>query len=100
MVMISLCVPDKIEKRLADEAHIAGRARSELVLEALTDFLARRERERFMTAMVAAARTLAADPEAMSESQEIADDLANDGLDSVIEAECATGVESQTKWWR
>ena len=100
MTAISVRLPEDIETRLAEEARLEGRPRSEVAREAIAEYLERREKERFMAEMVAAARALAADPAARRESLEIANDLPDDGLDVIIESETAAGIDPGEKWWR
>jgi len=100
MVAISLRLPDEIDTRLGQEARAEGKSRSEIARQAIAEFLTRREKERFMAEMVTAARALAADPTARRESLEIANDLADDGSDAIIEAEIADGINPDEKWWR
>ncbi len=100
MAAISGRLPDALDMRLAQEAEIEGKARSEVAREAIAEYLARRERERFMAEMVAEARTAYADPEIRREALEIAEATVGDGLDAIIEAERAAGIDSAEKWWR
>ncbi len=100
MAALSIRLPEDIETRLAEEARLEGRPRSEVAREAIAEYLERREKERFMAEMVAAARALAADPAARRESLEIANDLPDDGLDAIIESEIAAGIDPNEKWWR
>ncbi len=100
MAAISLRLPDEVEIRLTEEARLEGRPRSEVVREAIVEYVARRERERFMEEMVAAARTLAADPASRQEMLEIAEDTVDDGLDTIIAEERATDIAPDNKWWR
>jgi predicted transcriptional regulator len=97
---LSLRLADDIDQRLAQEAEAEGRSRSEVARAAIVEYLDRRERERFMAEMVAAARALAGDPLASQESLEIANDLADEGLDAITEAERAAGIDPAEKWWR
>lgn len=100
MTAISLRLPDEIETRLTEEARIEGCPRSEVARAAIVEYLERREKERFMAEMVAAAQALAADPAARRESLEIANDLPDDGLDAIIASEIAAGIDPDEKWWR
>ena len=105
MGALSLRLSEDIEARLARESELEGRSRSEVARQAIAEFLARRERERFMAEMVTAARALAADPEARREAQELAEEsvaLDNEALD---QAEGRKPGEawpdgSGDKWWR
>lgn len=84
MAAISLRLPEHLDRKLAEEAELAGRPRSEVVRDALAQYLAEQERKRFMAEVVTAARALAADPDACSEAQQIAEDFLvaeNEALD-------------------
>lgn len=84
MPVISLRLPDDLEERLAREAERANAARSEIARRAVAEYLERQERERILSEMAAAARALAADPEARAEALQIAADflpLENEALD-------------------
>ncbi len=100
MTALSLRLPDDIDHRLGLEAEAEGKTRSEIARMAISEFLARREKERFMAQIVAAAHALAVDPDARQESLELANDLADEGLDAIIEAETADGHDPAEKWWR
>jgi predicted transcriptional regulator len=52
MTAISLRLPDEIEVRLAQQASLEGRSRSEIARAAIVEYLDRREKERFMTELV------------------------------------------------
>jgi len=71
---MSLRLTEGLEQRLAEEAEIERKSRSELVREAVREFLHRRERERFMTAMVAEARQAYGNPEMRRKALEIAEE--------------------------
>lgn len=101
MPAISLRLPDDVEAHLKAEAQLEGKSQSEIARLAITEYLARRERERFMAEMVAAARALANDPQARAEALQIAADFeaADDGLDRLITEERAAGIDPDEKWW-
>lgn len=101
MSTISLRLPDDIEASLKAEAQLEGKSQSEIARLAITEYLARRERERFMAEMVAAARALANDPQALAESRQITDDFdaADDALEHLITEERAAGIEPSARWW-
>lgn len=102
MTSISVRLPDDLESQLAHEAELEGKPRAQVVREAVAEYLARKERERFMAEMVAAAKALAADPAAVAEAREIANDFdsIDEGLDAVIESERAAGIDHNQKWWK
>lgn len=56
MSLISIRLPDDVEAGLAREAERSHRARSEVARDAIVEYLARRERERFLDAIARAAR--------------------------------------------
>lgn len=56
MSLISLRLPDELERLLTREADLASRPRSEIAREAIAEYLARRERERFLGEIARAAR--------------------------------------------
>lgn len=97
MPAISLRLSDDLDTRLAREAEMTGKPRSEVVREAIADYLARRERERLMAELAEAARALAETPAARQETLAMAEAALNDGLDSVSEAERAGDADP---WWR
>jgi metal-responsive CopG/Arc/MetJ family transcriptional regulator len=100
MSAISLRLPDDFDTRLEEEARLDGKTRSEIARQAIAEFLERREKERFMAEMVAAAQALAADPAARREALELANDLVDEGLDAIIASEIAAGINPDEKWWR
>ncbi|MDX8127364.1 ribbon-helix-helix protein, CopG family [Methylomonas sp. OY6] len=101
MPAISLRLPDDVEANLKAEAQLEGKSQSEIARLAITEYLARHERERFMAEMVAAAHALANDPQARAEALQIAADFdaADDGLDRIIADERAAGIDPDEKWW-
>ncbi|NOV30935.1 ribbon-helix-helix protein, CopG family [Methylomonas sp. ZR1] len=101
MPAISLRLPDDVEANLKAEAQLEGKSQSEIARLAITEYLARRKRERFMAEMVAAARALANDPQARAEALQIAADFdtVDDGLDRIIADERAAGIDPDEKWW-
>ncbi len=84
MGALSLRLPDDLETRLDEEARRAGVARSEVARVAITEFLHRKERERFLAAFVAEARAAYGDPAIRQEALAIAEEalpLDNEALD-------------------
>lgn len=59
---MSLRIPEELEARLDEEGRRQGLSRSEVVRDALEEFLARKERERIVTSFVAEARAVYGDP--------------------------------------
>lgn len=100
MTAISVRLPDEIETRLAEEARLEGRPRSEVAREAIAEYLERREKERFMAEMVEEVRRAYADPEIRRESLEIAEEGMGDFFDAITADERAAGIDPDEKWWR
>ena len=73
MATFSIRLPDDLERSLDEEARRADRKRADVVREAITEYIARQERERFMTEVVDEARRAYADPDIRREALEIAD---------------------------
>lgn len=57
MSLVSIRLPKDVETRLAQEAERLRRPKSEIAREAIVDYLARMERERFLGEIARAARS-------------------------------------------
>ena len=99
MTAISLRLPDNIEANLKAEALLVGKTPSEIARLAISEYLARREKERFMTQMVAEIQTAYANPAIANDAQALADDLVDEGLNALIAAELEAGIDPDEKWW-
>ena len=105
MPAFSLRLPHDLERRLGEEARHCGQARSELIREALEELLRRREQQRFMAGLVAAAEALVRDPSAHAESLDVAADFLPADCEALALAEQTTSREltahpSPQPWWR
>ncbi|HXV41239.1 MAG TPA: ribbon-helix-helix protein, CopG family [Steroidobacteraceae bacterium] len=83
MAGFSLRLPDELESRLDEEARREGVARSEIARTAIAEFLAQRERQRYLAAFVAEARAAYADPRIRKDALTLAEEavaLDNEGL--------------------
>ena len=69
MSIVSIRLPDDVERRLALEAERTHRGKSEIARDAIIDYLERQERERFISQLVRAARARG-DEEALSLAEE------------------------------
>lgn len=101
MPALSLRLPEELDHRLEDEARLEQLPRSEVVRIAIVDYLARRERERFMAELVAEARTAYADDSIRSTALEMAEEgmnVSNEALD-LAEGQNPTGSHEE-KWWK
>ncbi|MFA7060665.1 MAG: ribbon-helix-helix protein, CopG family [Pedobacter sp.] len=105
MPALSLRLPEDLDHRLDDESRLEKLPRSEVVRIAIVDYLTRRERERFMAELVAAATVLAQNPDAMREAREMAEEgivTSNEALD-IAEAHTPGdpwSVEKDERWWK
>jgi metal-responsive CopG/Arc/MetJ family transcriptional regulator len=100
MANLSVRLPDDVENLLEKEAVLAHKSRSELVREAITEYVVQRERKRFMEEMVDEARRAYADSDIREEAQAISEEAVDDGLDAIIDEERAAGIDPDEKWWR
>lgn len=69
MSTVSIRLPDDVERRLAQEVERSQRGKSELVRDAIIDYLDRQERERFLAEIARAARSRG-DEEAIALAEE------------------------------
>lgn len=69
MSLVSIRLPKDVETRLAQEAERVRRPKSEIAREAIVDYLARMERERFLGEIARAARSRG-DEEVLSAAEE------------------------------
>jgi predicted transcriptional regulator len=89
MPALSLRLPEELEHRLEEEARREGVLRSDVVRQALSDYLARRERERFMNELVAEARAGYTVEAIRDEALALAED-----------ALVADDVNDDERWWK
>lgn len=99
MPSFSIRLPDELESRLLEEARIENKPRSEVVREAIAEYVTHRERERFLGKLASAARALAKDRETRSEVLEIERDLIDEGLDVLLGSEPIQETDSGNRWW-
>lgn len=97
MSNISIRLPEELERRLDQEARASQQRRSDVVREALRDYIARRERERLRIEMGAAARALGMEPEVRAEVLRVAEEFAPSDQDALSVGE-QTG-EPDKRWW-
>lgn len=60
MANLSVRVPEELQRKLDRESSASRRPRSDLIREAISEYVTRRERERELSAMEKAARAMAA----------------------------------------
>lgn len=105
MPALSLRLPEELDQRLEDEARLEKLPRSEVVRIAIVEYLAQRERERFMAELVAEARTAYADESMRRTALEMAEEgmaTSNEALDMAEGRK--PGISrfstSDEKWWK
>ncbi len=99
MSHLSVRLPDEVEKRLDREAELTGRNRSDLVREAVGEYLTQKERDRLIEEMKKAARVLSSDPDAIRESRELAEEGLHEWIEGIEREERAAGGNPDEKWW-
>ena len=99
MSNISVRLPPEIERGLEEEARLTERNRSDLLREAVGEYLTRKQKARLIAEMKAAARALYPNPEAEREGVESAEAGLEDWLESIGREEQAAGVDPDERWW-
>lgn len=99
MANISVRLPPEIERNLEEEARLTKRNRSDVVREAVGEYLTRKQKERIIEEMRQAARVLNSDPDAVREGIEIAEEGLEDWLEGIEREERAAGIDPDKKWW-
>ena len=105
MPALSLRLPEDLDHRLEDEARLENVPRSEVVRIAIADYLARRERERFMAELVAEAGAAYANEAVRKEAVEMAEEflpLDNEALDIAEGRKPGEPWPEETgeRWWK
>lgn len=101
MPVLSLRLPEDLDHRLAEEARREGLPRSEVARQAISEFLTRREKERFMAELVAEARTGYANEAIRREALEMAEEGIVTGNEALDVAEGRQpGEEDDERWWK
>ena len=97
MSHLSVRLPKDVEQCLAREAELTGRNRSDLVSEAVGQYLKQNERDRLIEEMKQSARVFSSDPDAIRESRELAG--LEDRVESIERQERAAGIDPDEKRW-
>jgi len=105
MPALSLRLPEDLDHRLEEEARREGLPRSEVARQAISEFLTRREKERFMTELVAEARSAYANEAIRREALEIAEEgivTSNETLDIAEGRKPGEPMpeEPGERWWK
>jgi predicted DNA-binding protein len=87
MSIVSIRLPDDIERSLNREAERTQRAKSEIARDAIADYLKRQERERFLADIARAARS-----RGDSEALELADEALQFDNEALERTERFSGV--------
>ena len=99
MANISVRLPHEIERDLEEEARLTRRNRSDVVREAVGEYLTRKHKERIIDEMRQAAKALYSNPDAVREGSEIAEAGVEDWLKNIEREERAAGIDPDEKWW-
>ena len=100
MSNLSVRLPPEITRELDREAELCGKSRSDLVREAVGQYVTRRQRKRLLAQLASEMRTGYSDAAARRESLEIADSTAGDGLAAIVADELAAGLDTDERWWK
>jgi predicted transcriptional regulator len=104
MAALSLRLPDDLDHRLAEEAEREGLPRSEIARQAIADYLARCERERFMAELASEAKTGYAHEAIRREALELAEDAVAVSDEALARTEGRLAgepwAEEQERWWK
>jgi predicted DNA-binding protein len=99
MATLSIRLTDELEEKLDQEARMAGTNRSELVREAVAEFLRRREHERFIAELVEEARLLKGDSETLRLVEEWLP-IDNEAMEIAEGGPREPGSHEEEPWWR
>ena len=99
-MIITLRLPEQVESDLLQEARLRHSTRSQLVRQAIVDFLALSERQRRMEGLVAEMRQAYADPARREEARQEAEEALDDGLDELSRREARDAADPDDRWWR
>ncbi len=101
MANISVRLPPEIERGLEEEARLSARNRSDLVREAVGEYLSQRQRQRAINEYAAEMRRAYSDPEYAEEMRRIRQDFdeVDNSIEMIEDEERAAGIDSDEKWW-
>lgn len=98
MISVTIRLDDTLEKMLEKELQNGEKSRSDLVRDALQEYLKRHKRERLIQAMVKEMKSLS--PEARQEGLDLAEEallLDNEALEL---SEGGQAYEAEERWWK
>lgn len=96
MSTLNVRLPEALEARLADEARLARRSRSELAREAIRRYLVELERDRFRTELSHAAHAIGEDPALRADALAIAEEFAPLEEENTREDH----INKDDPWWK
>jgi predicted DNA-binding protein len=105
MSHLSVRLPEDLDQKLNEEARRANKKRGELVREAITIYIEKCERERFIGELVGEARAVYGNESLRRETMDLAEEFLpqdNEALD-VAEGNKSGGTASEEhneKWWK
>lgn len=97
MRTLSVRLPDRLDRRLDEEARDEGRSRSELAREAIVEYVEKRERQRFLATLAAEARALRDAAEGRRVAEEMLP-MENEAL-AAVESADADSADDAGRWW-
>lgn len=106
MGALSLRIPDELAAKLDHEAELEQRGRSEILRDALDNYLEARARERLLASMVREARALYADTAAVSEATQVSENFLaaeNETLEysnSGGRRRKSAAIPGKGRWWK
>jgi predicted transcriptional regulator len=100
MSNLSVRLPPDVTRELDHEAELCGKSRSDLVREAVSEYVTRQQRKRLLAQLANEMRSGYGDAAARRESLEIADSTSGDGLAAIVADEIAAGLDPDEQWWK
>jgi metal-responsive CopG/Arc/MetJ family transcriptional regulator len=97
---LSVRLPPDITRELDREAELCGKSRSDLVREAVGEYVVQKRRARLLAELKQEMRAAYGDAAFRKESLEIAADTAADGLAAIVADEVAAGLNPDEQWWK
>ena len=100
MSNLSVRLPPDITRELDREAELCGKSRSDLVREAVGEYVVGKRRARLLAELKQEMRAGYGDAAFRKESLETAADTAADGLTAIVADEVAAGLNPDEQWWK
>ena len=100
MGALSVRLPESLDRELSEEARRLDMDRSQLVRDAVQEYIRQRVRQRFMNDMIAEMHDWLGDPAARADSSDLSEDLPEDDIDTLIASEQNIDTNQTKPWWR